>query len=459
MDVGPFSVAPWVLVTSSLVGLLIPLLSALWPLWMGTRITVREAIAAYGVRAGVGTHTSAWGHQLRWVPQIAWLGLRGLFRKPERAALTLLTLTLSGAIFLAVQISNDSLRANVDQLGNLFHSDMRVDLTNGEIVPAGQVLATLQALPNVERVEPIDPVGISIAQRELELNGLSAETHLYWPQVVAGRWLQAHEQGALVINDSAAARLHLEVGEHVIVHMDAQPGLPAQQVSLTIVGIVHDVSEVSGTANPHGRLGETFTTLDTLNRLRHASADAAERLWLRADDHSPQGLRQLKGQLERTLRTLGLHDAYVLALQEDLEGVSGVRLIIYLLFDAVGILVGLVGLLGLALTLAASVLERRLEIGILRSLGATGWRVGTVFCIEGLALAGIAWGVGSVLGLPGGMLILNLLGTFIGPVDVSFHALFLLTTMLFVIGIACVASFGPALSASRVRIRGTLRYE
>ena len=35
----------------------------------------------------------------------------------------------------------------------------------------------------------------------------------------------------------------------------------------------------------------------------------------------------------------------------------------------------------------------------------------------------------------------------------------LLITLLFVIGIACVASFGPALSASRVRIRGTLRYE
>src|SRR6266567_7302363 len=155
-----------------------PALSALWPLWTGTRITVRDAISAYGVCAGGDTHTHAWGQQVEWVPQTVWMGLRGLFRKPERAIMTLLTLTLSGAIFLAVQVTNDSLRANFDQLSTVFHSDMRVDLASsiGEIVHAQRVINALQALPNVEQVEPIDPVVISIAQRELEVNGLPAET-------------------------------------------------------------------------------------------------------------------------------------------------------------------------------------------------------------------------------------------------------------------------------------------
>src|SRR5207248_562236 len=52
LDAGPFQVTPWVPLASAIVGLLAPQLAALWPLWTGTRITVREAVAAYGVRGG-----------------------------------------------------------------------------------------------------------------------------------------------------------------------------------------------------------------------------------------------------------------------------------------------------------------------------------------------------------------------------------------------------------------------
>src|SRR5205085_9998691 len=64
MDAGPFQVAPWVPLTSVTVGLLVPQLAALWPLWLGTRITVREAMAAYGVRGGAGTPARAWGRHV-----------------------------------------------------------------------------------------------------------------------------------------------------------------------------------------------------------------------------------------------------------------------------------------------------------------------------------------------------------------------------------------------------------
>ena len=134
-------------------------------------------------------------------------------------------------------------------------------------------------------------------------------------------------------------------------------------------------------------------------------------------------------------------------------------LVIYSLFDTVAVLVALVGLLGLSHTLSASVIERRLEIGILRSLGATGWRVSMVFWIEGLALTVIAWAVGTLLGIPGGIGMVNVLDTFIQPFDVSLNPFLLGLTLLFAIVVSFVASFGPALSASRVRISETLRYE
>src|SRR5260370_12129923 len=70
VGLGPFQVSPWVLVVSILVGLVLPPLAALAPLWQGTRITVRAANAAHGRRLG-SRKQRAWGHRVGWLPQTA----------------------------------------------------------------------------------------------------------------------------------------------------------------------------------------------------------------------------------------------------------------------------------------------------------------------------------------------------------------------------------------------------
>ncbi len=456
VDLGPFQVSPRVVVTSVATGLLVPLLAALVPLWIGTRITVREAMAAYGVRTSASQHSSALRPQARWmswVPQTAWLGLRGVFRRPGRAVLTLLALSLAGAVFMAVQITNESIGATVEHEMHLYAYDMRVDLGDNPI-SSQQVITALRSLRNVERIEAVDEEIVTTAKGALQLTGLSANTQFYQPNLVAGHWLTTREQGTIVINDFAARQLNLHVGDLMTVR------LGTRQASWKIAGIMHEVYMVSGSASTNGRIGLAFTTLENLNEtLRNMPADATTRLWVRAHDRSQLALQQLRGQIQRVLKQAGLQNTYISTPLLDLAQGPDPLLIIYSLFDTVAILVALVGLLGLSHTLSASVLERRLEIGILRSLGATDWRVGVVFCIEGLALAAIAWGCGVLLGLPGGAAILNMLGTFIQPFDISFNPLSILTTLLFVVVVSLVAGFGPALSASRVRIRETLRYQ
>jgi putative ABC transport system permease protein len=135
IDLGHFQVSPWILVVSMLVGLLLPPLAALAPLWQGTRITVREAMAAYGVSAGSGKQR-AWGRRLAWVPQTAWLGVRGIFRKRMRAILTVLALTLSCAVFLSVQITTSSIGYTLDQQTHAFNSDLTAQWGSINIGPA-----------------------------------------------------------------------------------------------------------------------------------------------------------------------------------------------------------------------------------------------------------------------------------------------------------------------------------
>src|SRR5437588_11817551 len=91
IDLGSLQVPPGAILTSVLVGMGIPLLAALFPLWRGTHLTVREAIATYGVSNGHGKRSGAFSRLAR-IPQTTLLGVRSLFRRRGRAILTLLAL-------------------------------------------------------------------------------------------------------------------------------------------------------------------------------------------------------------------------------------------------------------------------------------------------------------------------------------------------------------------------------
>ncbi|HVU66851.1 MAG TPA: FtsX-like permease family protein [Ktedonobacteraceae bacterium] len=130
--------------------------------------------------------------------------------------------------------------------------------------------------------------------------------------------------------------------------------------------------------------------------------------------------------------------------------------IIFYVFTA---LVSLVGMLGLAHTLTNAVLERQREIGLWRSMGATSGRVGLIFWIEGLAFALLAWTIGLLPGLPLAEALLKLISQILFSVTFTVSPLALAETLGLVMLLASLASLGPALSASRLRINQALRYE
>ena len=455
LDLPPFQVAPWVVLTSIAVGLLVPLVSALGPLWIGTGITVREAMASYGVQNGKRAKTGAWGRQLHWVPQTIWLGVRGVLRRPGRAVLTVLALTLASTVFLAVQITNQSIAAAISHDNNLLPYDMWVDLSQNPAL-FQRLRVQIQALPNVEQTSPsADRTFVLMGRGELEIFGLPPSPQVYQPQLVAGRWLRSQEPGGIVLNDVAAGQLHLHVGGTLTFHLETPQ---AQAVRWKIVGIVHELAATSGTASSNVQLGLAFTTLDNLHTLPNFSPSNRAGLWIFVHDHSPQALQQLRSQVLSIQKQAGIPvNLNTPALDQAAQ--FDPTVIVYVLFDTVAILIALVGILSLTNTLAASVLERRAEVGILRSLGATGWRIGVVFWLEGVLLSLIAWGIGMLIGPVGGAAILQQVSEFTRRFDLVFSPVTILITLLFVFAVSLVASFGPALSASRLHLREILQYE
>jgi putative ABC transport system permease protein len=97
---------------------------SLGPLWTASRITVREAISNYGLRAEP-TLLDRLMARLRYLPELLALTISNTFRHKQRVILTQITLVLSGLIFMTVMTARDS--ANYT-FGELLFSILRFDV-------------------------------------------------------------------------------------------------------------------------------------------------------------------------------------------------------------------------------------------------------------------------------------------------------------------------------------------
>ncbi|HEY6412031.1 MAG TPA: FtsX-like permease family protein [Ktedonobacteraceae bacterium] len=443
LDLGAFQVAPSALLISIAVGIGVPLVAAIIPLWVGTKITVREAMTTYGVSSGnQGPSRSRLGQRLTWVPQTVWLGIRGAFRKRGRAALTLLALMLSGIAFLAVQTSTQSFDQFLNQLGNTYHFDARV---NTNPIAYDQVRGQILTVPNVARVERFEGLNVKTQQRSFFLTGVEADTQLYHYRLISGRWFQGDEPNALVISDVAAGKLHLHVGDKVT-FSDA-----TDTATWTIIGEVSDQSDaLSG--------GVAITTIDDLHSFERLPVNLAQGFMIQAHNSSLQAVDRMANTLDDRLTRAGL-SPIITTKQQIVAGNQSQFQVLTAILYAVTVIVALVGILGLFNTLTISVLERRREIGILRSMGATGWKIARVFWTEGISLAMVAWIAAVIAGIPAADAFVSFISLVLVPIPFAFAPATLGIMLVFILVIAILASFVPALNATRVRVSDMLRYD
>src|SRR6266704_1212645 len=188
---------------------------------------------------------------------------------------------------------------------------------------------------------------------------------------------------------------------------------------------------------------------------------------MRLPCRTPQGVSQLANQVDAIGINLILSGSVgrgaglgpVFLVQDEALRHQRNFYILYELLYAVALLTGAAGILGLASTLTASVVERQREVGLLRAMGASSWRVTQVFWVEGLALGGIAWCLGALLGLPLAYAFLQYFSRLVMPVDFVVDPLAFLVMLAAMLGIVTLASVVPARLASRLHIADLLRYE
>ncbi|WP_161975207.1 ABC transporter permease [Tengunoibacter tsumagoiensis] len=441
LDLGPFQFPATAIIISLLVGMGVPWLAAILPLWTGTRITVRQAISTYGVSSA--SRPSWSGQHMTWVPQTTWLGIRGLVRKPGRLLLTLLALTLSGAMFLAVQTTTTSIDGTMQEVFGTYDGDI---FLNVQTTSYAKLLPLLQSESNIQRIERTNGDLIRVSGGQANLVGLQADTQIYHVKLLEGRWLSQSDKQALVITDNFAQKAHVKVGDMLAISDGVN------QAKWRIVGEVHDINQGLG------MLGTVFTRVEDVNALRGLPTDLTTGVMIRTQDRSEVAVNRLAGHIDEHLGNAGLAPN-ILTQQQNIRMDQAQFQIIYGLFYAVAVIVALVGILGLFNTLSTSVLERRREIGILRSMGATSWHVGGIFWLEALTLALISWGIGVIIGVPCAYGFVTFISGVLIPIGFTFQPFSFLVMLIVILIIATLASFTPVMHASRMKIVETLRYE
>ena len=453
---GAFELSPLAIQAQIVIALVAPVLASLGPLWTASRITVREAISYYGLRAEP-TLLDRFMARLRYLPELLALTISNTFRHKQRVILTEITLVLSGLIFMAVMTTRDSAAYT---FGDLLFSILRFDVNyateRAERIERVQAIAL--SFPGVEAVEAwyLQNADVRLAEqpesnddKRVAVFGVPLPTKLYGPQMVAGRWLEPDDGNAVVLNQKVADEAGLAVGDTVTLKIGVD-----NESDWLVVGLLFDpVVTVSA-----------HVPLIALGRAEHR-LNRANTIWIQTATADSAGIRQLAQELRTVYNdeNVRLEAGSVFGKDTSVEIIDGVMVqfaVIFTLLATMSVLIGVVGSLALSGVLSLNVLERRREIGVLRAIGASSAAVGGQFVGEGLILGLLSWLIAWPLSLPVGQLMVNGLSSALGSQLVYQYTPTGPLIWLGIITVLSVAASGlPARSATRVSVRECLAYE
>ena len=462
-----YRIVPLALAIQIVVGLAVPLLAGLGPVLNGSRITVLRALSGDMIldekKHTLGAKPRELGFERLqvWfttglarrgvhIPRPLLISLRNTFRRRGRLILTLFTLTMGGAIFIAVFNVRVTLHDYVNSIGNYFLADVSLDFNqpyrlnevkNTALQVPGVVAVEGWAYTSAEAINPDGTVGDTLTILAPPVN-----SSLVDPVMVSGRWLQPGDQKAITVSEDILAKfpglapgktIHLKINGH--------------EDDWTVVGIFKFASQ-DGTV--------AYGTYDSISQVTHTT-DHAFTFRVVTDSHTPAYQQMMSDRLDKYFRGQGLSSQCGPFRRFHINSAAGSLDILVTFLLIMALLTAVVGSMGLMGTMGMNVLERTREIGIMRSIGAVDGEVMRTVIVEGLLIGGISWLIGALLSFPITYLLADIvsLAIFQSPIAVHFTYQGFAIWLVVVLALSAVASILPARNAARLTIREVLAYE
>ncbi|MCL4296871.1 MAG: ABC transporter permease [Anaerolineae bacterium] len=452
-----YSLRAWML--QAVAAIAVPLLAALWPILSGTRVTVREALASYGLGSDFGSN---------WLDRgVEWLGRRflsgpyamalgNMFRRKGRLLLTQGVLIMAGTMFLAVMSLSSSLNLTVDNIFAKRQFDILMAFDEDQRLERTVAVAKYQA--GVEHVELIFRHGASILKegQRLKEAGLGAElfglpngSDMFRPPLlVGGRWLRPEDDRAIVIRKDTADENDISLGDTITLDL-GELGDSKWQV----VGFYSDVfSDVGGT-------DPVYANLEAVSRATK-QYHHGDQIFVRTERREPGYVQTVASQLKKTYEAKSIDVAVSQTEPENRQNIDSQFAIVITMFLILAMIMAVVGGIGLMGSLSISVVERTREIGVMRAIGAKTWTILGMFVMEGVLQGLLSWLVVVPLSFALGKPMSNALGQVLFQTTLDyqydFGAVWLWLGLILIISI--LASLLPARSATQISVRESLAY-
>lgn len=451
-DQGPARLYPSAVIQQTIVALGVPLLAGLFPLLRSVRITVREAFSDYGLGGNAKPKDAAVNKSSVLIPRPMRISIRNTFRRKARLALTLFTLILGGAIFIAVFNLWASFDKTMQDIQGYFLADINVSLDHAYSFDKLSGLA--ETVPGVQSVEGWAEISGTLESDNKDDAGTQilfvappSNSTLIKPIMSQGRWLTPGDENAVVVgNQLLKVKPDLKVGDWMSIKINGIEN------KWKVIGFY----QLTGNVNPP----LIYTNYEYISRLTNQPGQVYS---LRVITAAHDGVSQ-KAVNDKLQALFDANGIKVTSMQLSTDWAQQQKsqtdlLVYFLLFMA--ILIAIVGGLGLMGTMSINVLERTREIGVMRAIGASNLDIQGIVLVEGLIIGLISWVVSLLLSFPITDVLAFGVGTSImqSPMPAVYDMKGILVWLLGILAIGAIASALPAHRASSLTVRDTLAYE
>jgi len=461
IDYDSFHFSAQAIVWQALAAVLAPLLAALWPVLRGAAISVREALATYGLGGDFGYSRvdRAVEHLAeRLLPSPYTIALGNMFRRKGRLLLTQFVLVLAGAMFLMVLTLSSSVTHTLDLELNRRQYDMRLFFFVHH--RSDRIEALLEDYPGVAEAEAWYSVTGTVLREGEEVEdtgGLGAElfgippgSTMYAPLIIDGRWLTPEDTDRVVVISRDTAEFNnVAVGDTITVNLG-----DLGEADFEVIGTYQAISPDVFSTDP------IYAPAPAVVGVTRQANRANQVVIRTTGDDIDSGT--LLMQLDEYLNSYNMEVSpfFSRTRDQDREYAYNTFAIVNQILFSLAIVMGIVGGIGLMGSLSISVVERTREVGVLRSIGGTSPVIMTMFILEGVLQGVMSW----LLAVPLSYLLARPLAAILGEtifkasLDFAYNYTAVAVWLVAVICIAFLASIIPAHAAGRISIRESLAY-
>ena len=360
-------------------------------------------------------------------------------RNNKRTASTAAGLMIGLALIAMASVVAESMKASfTSKLGSTMTADY-VITAQGDVAFSNQVAAQVAALPEFDEVSAVrwGTMRIDGDNKGVAGGDLTVITDLLTIGVLSGDPVASATPGTIVISDSAAEEHGVQVGDSLDVEFAA-----SGMQSLTVGAIYDNTFLIGDYVLDLSSWSSYFDSADD-NVISARVADGVE---IEAADAALASLRDEFPQLQ-----FETQEAWTDRLETELDSL----LVIINVFLGLAIVIAL---LGIANTMALSVLERTREIGLMRAIGMTRRQTRVMIRLEAAIVSLFGALLGVVVGLLLGWIAVTAIpDSFIDRLSIPGVMLAVYVVVATIAGLFA-ASF-PARRAARLKVLDAIAHE